>query len=81
MFIFIAGLMANNLNELLNNIEDMSKYFCTRLVLSQTMPYLFLQLGILMNITKWVYFFVAINTHRNIRHFEINMEMYAEREG
>ena len=43
--------------------------------------YLFLELAILMNIAKWVYYFMVVKTHRNIRHYEINMDIFAEREG
>ena len=46
-----------------------------------TIPFLFLELAVLMNIAKWIYFILAVRAHRNIRIFEINMDIFAEREG
>ena len=34
-----------------------------------------------MNIFKWIYFILAVRAHRNIRIFEINVDIFAEREG
>ena len=42
---------------------------------------MFLELATLMSIAKWINFILALKTHRNIRLFEINLEIYAEREG
>ena len=36
---------------------------------------MFLELAILLNISKWVYFFLVAQTHRNIRYHEISMEL------
>ena len=44
-------------------------------------PFYFLELALLMNIAKWMYFFLVVKIHRNIRHYEINMEILVEREG
>ena len=54
-------------------------YKCVKKIFGQY--YLFLELAALMNIAKWIYFFLVVQTHRNIRHYEINMDIYAEREG
>ena len=35
----------------------------------------------MLNIAKWIYFFMVIKTHRNIRLFEISVEIFAERDG
>ena len=34
--------------------------------------YLFLWLAIILNMAKWVYFYLVIKTHRSIREYEIN---------
>ena len=36
------------------------------------------QTRIILNIAKWIYFFLVIQTHRNIRLFEINAEVFPE---
>ena len=41
---------------------------------------LFLELAIMLNISKWVYFFLVILTHRKIRYDEIFAEMMYESE-
>ena len=48
---------------------------------TSTIPFFFLELALLMNIVKWMYFFLVVKIHRNIRHYEINMEILVEREG
>ena len=58
----------------------MKLYSCLTDILGNV-PILFLELAILMNITKWIYFILALKAHRNIRHYEISREVFAEREG
>ena len=36
---------------------------------------LFLEISIMLNIAKWIYFFFVIKTHRSIREHEIEVEM------
>ena len=43
--------------------------------------FLFLEIAILMNLAKWIYYFLAIKTQRDIRHYEINMDIFVECEG
>ena len=38
----------------------------------------FLELAALMNVTKWIYYFLIVQTHRNIREKEITLEVYAD---
>ena len=60
------------------------KYLKTRMsiewILENVSPVMFLELAILMNITKWLYFFMVVQTHRNIREEEIKVEVYADYE-
>ena len=44
------------------------------------MPFLFLEMAIMLNIAKWIYYFLLINTHRKIRLFEINAEIISGRD-
>ena len=54
---------------------------CFEITFGEAGSYLFLELAILMNIAKWFHYFLAIKLHRNIRHYEINMDIFAVREG
>ena len=54
-------------------------YNCLQWSFAYSFCYLFLQIAILLNIAKWIYFFLVIQTHRNIRLFEINAEICPER--
>ena len=41
---------------------------------------LFLELAIILNIAKWIYYILVIRTHRSIREYEINVAiMYEEK--
>ena len=44
-------------------------------------PLFLLELAILLNITKWIYFILALKAHRNIAHYDISRKIFAEREG
>ena len=44
------------------------------------MPFLFLEMAIMLNIAKWIYYFLLINTHRKIRLFEISAEIISGRD-
>ena len=57
------------------------RFICLDIIFGSLMPYLFFELAILMNIAKWIYYFLVVKTHRNIRHYEISMDIFAEREG
>ena len=50
-------------------------------ILGNVISDLFLELAILMNVTKWIYYFLVMLTHRNIREEEIKVEVYADFEG
>ena len=41
-------------------------------------PYLFLWLAVMLNIAKWIYFFLVIKTHRSIREHEIEVELISD---
>ena len=43
-----------------------------------SLPYIFLELAIILNIAKWVYFYLVIKTHRSIREYEINVAIMPE---
>ena len=43
--------------------------------------FLFLSIAIMLNIAKWIYFFLLIKTHRNIRLYEINEEISSNSAG
>ena len=47
-------------------------------IIGDVISILFLELAVLMNITKWIYFFNVVQTHRNIREEEITVEVYAD---
>ena len=49
--------------------------------LLQEFCYLFLSIAIMLNIAKWIYFFLLIKTHRNIRLNEINAEISIDKIG
>ena len=38
---------------------------------------LFLELAILLNINKWIYFILALKAHRNICHYDISIKIFA----
>ena len=42
------------------------------------MPYLLIQLAIMLNIAKWMYFFLVMKTHRDIRIVEINAQIFTD---
>ena len=44
------------------------------------MPFLFLEMAIMLNIAKWIYYFLLIKTHRSIRLFEISAEISSGRD-
>ena len=50
-------------------------------IFTEEFCYLFLELAIMLNISKWMYYFLVIKTHRNIRLYEINEEIISERNG
>ena len=54
---------------------------CIEVILGAAGTYLLLQLAIGINITKWAYFILVTKAHRNIRLFDINMDIFQEREG
>ena len=62
-------------------ITDDERRHCLEITFGYVGSYLFLELAILMNIAKWFYYFLVVKFHRNIRHYEINMDIFAEREG
>ena len=49
--------------------------------ISYEFSFLFLELAIMLNISKWIYFYLVILTHRKIRYDEIFAEMMYELEG
>ena len=49
--------------------------------ISYDFSFLFLELAIMLNISKWIYFYLVILTHRKIRYDEIFAEMMYELEG
>ena len=61
--------------------DEVALYECLAVMIGETNPFMFLELAILMNIAKWTYFILAVKAHRNIRHFEISVDIFAEREG
>ena len=44
-------------------------------ILANVIPVLCLDLSILMNIAKWIYYFLVIRTHRKIRWEELYVEI------
>ena len=56
-------------------------YNCLDITLGLIAPNLFLEVAVLMNSAKWVYYFFVIDMKRNIRQNEIMMEISTEREG
>ena len=44
------------------------------------LPFLFLELAIMLNIAKWIYYFLVMKTHREIRINEISAEISSGRD-
>ena len=58
--------------------KDIDIYFSLRYIIYYEFYFLFLELAIMLNIAKWIYFYLLIQTHRNIRIYEINQEIFPE---
>ena len=59
------------------NSDKKQKEILTSLgwILIEECCYLFLAIAIMLNIAKWIYFFLFFKTHRDIRLNEINAEI------
>ena len=62
------------------SIREWLIYISLFSILNLEFRFLFLELAVMLNITKWIYFYLVILTHRKIRYDEIYAEIMYELE-